>query len=225
MFSVVDARALSRAAASDIPEWYITKSGQEPKSVEYAHRLVSKPLAREGWPVRMSGGVDRVWNVKSTYRKETTYFARYRRNPLAPAAGGGAEAVPGVHTTIMQKLSLTYYTHNSHRLAPAFFACNTLKSQVIMRVSPDISIIAFPREVLWEPSQSFAGVHDGSSSLKRVLLLDQRPLVLRSETISTHFACNTLAIVSVRTRRIPLIGSKTVRRHAAPQGCSRATIC
>jgi hypothetical protein len=26
MFSVVDARALSRAAASDIPEWYITKS-------------------------------------------------------------------------------------------------------------------------------------------------------------------------------------------------------
>jgi hypothetical protein len=31
MFSVVDARALSRAAASDIPEWYITKSGQEPK--------------------------------------------------------------------------------------------------------------------------------------------------------------------------------------------------
>jgi hypothetical protein len=30
MFSVVDARALSRTAASDIPEWYITKSGQEP---------------------------------------------------------------------------------------------------------------------------------------------------------------------------------------------------
>jgi hypothetical protein len=26
MFSVVDARALSRAAASDIPEWYITKT-------------------------------------------------------------------------------------------------------------------------------------------------------------------------------------------------------
>src|SRR4029453_17752945 len=85
-----------------------------------------------------------------------------------------------------------------------FCACNTLKSQAIMRVSPDISIIALLREVLWEPSQSFAGVHDVSSSLKRVLLLDQQPLELRSETISTHFACNTLAIVSARTRRIPL---------------------
>src|SRR5262245_43121052 len=41
---------------------------------------------------------------------------------------------------------------------------------------------------------------------KRVLLLDQQPLVLRSETISTHFACNTLAIVSARTRRIPRDG-------------------
>jgi hypothetical protein len=49
MFSVVDARVLSRAAASDIPEWYITKTGQEPKNngnLLPLHLPRSDPLAR-----------------------------------------------------------------------------------------------------------------------------------------------------------------------------------
>src|SRR6266446_6521970 len=54
-----------------------------------------------------------------------------------------------------------------------------------------------------ESSHSFADVHYVSISLKRELLLYKQHLELRSETTSTHFACNTLAIVSTRTRRIP----------------------
>jgi hypothetical protein len=40
MFSVIDARALSRAAASDIPEWYITKTGQEPNAIKLSIKML-----------------------------------------------------------------------------------------------------------------------------------------------------------------------------------------
>jgi hypothetical protein len=40
----------------------------------------------------------------------------------------------GVHTRFVQKLSLTYDTHNCLADRPAYFACNTLKRLAIMRV-------------------------------------------------------------------------------------------
>ena len=54
-----------------------------------------------------------------------------------------------------------------------------------------------------ELSHSFADVHYVSISLKRELLLYKQPLESRSKTLSTYFVCNTLTIVSARTRRIP----------------------
>jgi hypothetical protein len=74
-----------------------------------------------------------------------------------------------------------------------------------------------------ELSHSFADMHYVSIPLKRGLLLYKQPLESRSKTLSTYFACNTLTIVSARTRRIPhILGSKPAAHPLVLEICIEA---
>ena len=85
-----------------------------------------------------------------------------------------------------------------------------------MRVSTDICIITLVREgqKITVPYHVDA-LH--CHHAEKMTVMHKQPLELRSGNTSTYFACNTLAIVSSRMRRIPLFGLIVVEMALAPE--------